>query len=547
VPAGELTAPAPAIEPGVDEGSFRRQVWLTLFRLVLVTVLLGGTAAWQWREGLARSGDVHRTPLYTVVLVTYLASLALAVALRLRVRHAAVAVAQVALDVGLAAAVVALTGYSDSVFVFLFVIAIVDGSLLLFRRGAVLAAVLALAVYVPLALLGPPSRPPLQTLFVHAGGLLATAALAGYLAEQLRRTGERLAEREVDLAAITALHESIVQSVASGLLTLDAAGRVTFLNRAGEQITGRRLEEVVGRPASWFPALAPRASRDELDFVNARGERLRLGFTVFPLRARGGEQIGEAVIFADLSHLRAMEERVQRSERLADLGQVAAGLAHELRNPLASMTGSIELLRGVAGREEDRRLMEIVLREAGRLEQLVSRFLEYSRPDAPRRGQVDLGRVVSETLEVFSHDPAAARVRLAPEIRETPAWCDGDQMRQVLWNLLVNASQASQPGRGGPGGQPATPRDGEGCTIRVRCAPEPDGGARLEVEDDGPGIAAEDLPQIFTPFFTTKARGSGLGLATVQRIVDAHGGSVMAASAPGQGARFTVWLPPHPG
>ena len=551
--AGELAAPpaAPAPVPRGDEGPFRRHVWLTLFRLVVVTVLLGGTAAWEWREGVSRVGEPHASPLYTVILVTYLASLGLAVALRLRVRLPAVAVAQVALDVGLAAAVVALTGFADSVFVFLFVIAIVDGSLLLFRRGALLAALLALLAYVPLVLLGAPARPPLQTLFVHAGALLATAALAGYLSEQLRRTGERLAEREVDLAAITALHEAIVQSVASGLLTLDARDRVTFLNRAGEQITGRRLEDVVGRPADWFPALSGRASRDEVAFQNAEGERLRLGFTVFPLRARGGEEIGRAVIFQDLSHLRAMEERVQRSERLADLGRVAAGLAHELRNPLASMTGSVELLRGSAAREDERRLMDIVLREAGRLDQLVSRFLEYSRPDAPRRARADLGRVVSETLEVFSHDPAAARVRLEPEIEETPAWCDADQMRQLLWNLLINSSQASQsgsPGQAAPGSPaaPAPGRDGAACTIRIRCAPMADGGARLEVEDDGPGIAPDDLPQIFTPFFTTKARGSGLGLATVQRIVDAHGGTVMATSAPGRGARFTVWLPPPP-
>ncbi len=553
--AGELAAPPPAPVPHGDEGPFRRHVWLTLFRLVVVTVLLGGTAAWQWREGPSRIGEPHASPLYTVILVTYLASLALAVALRLRVWLTAVAAAQVALDVGLAAAVVALTGFSESVFVFLFVIAIVEGSLLLFRRGALLAALLALLVYVPLVLVWAPSRPPIQTLFAHAGALLATAALAGYLSEQLRRTGERLAEREVDLAAITALHEAIVQSVASGLLTLDARGRVTFLNRAGEQITGRRLGEVVGRPADWFPVLSVRASRDEVDFDNARGERLRLGFTVFPLRARGGKEIGRAVIFQDLTHLRAMEERVQRSERLADLGRVAAGLAHELRNPLASMTGSVELLRGSA-REDEKRLMDIVLREAARLDQLVSRFLAYSRPDAPRRERTDLGRVASETLEVFSHDPAAGRVRLVPEIQETPAWCDGDQMRQVLWNLLINSSQssqatvASQAGPGGSSGQAgagAPPgREGASCTIRVSCAPEPDGGALLEVEDDGPGIAADDLPQIFTPFFTTKERGSGLGLATVQRIVDAHGGTVIAASAPGLGARFTVRLPPPP-
>jgi two-component system sensor histidine kinase PilS (NtrC family) len=200
------------------------------------------------------------------------------------------------------------------------------------------------------------------------------------------------------------------------------------------------------------------------------------------------------------------------------------------------MGGSIELLRGTASLgDEDRRLMDIVLREAARLDQLVTRFLEYSRPSAPRRADADLSRLVGETLEVFSHDPAASKVRLEPVLQATPAWCDPDQLRQVLWNLLVNAAQA------------AAGRDGaRGATIRVRCAPEIGGGALLEVQDNGPGIAPEDLAQIFTPFFTTKARGSGLGLATVQRVVDAHGGTVAASSQPGAGACFTVRLPPRP-
>jgi two-component system sensor histidine kinase PilS (NtrC family) len=233
-----------------------------------------------------------------------------------------------------------------------------------------------------------------------------------------------------------------------------------------------------------------------------------------------------------------MEDRVQRSERLAGLGQVAAGLAHELRNPLASMSGSLELLRAEAARPEDRRLMDIVLREAGRLDQLVGRFLEYSRPAAPRREAVDLARLARETLEVFANDPAAARVRLVQELVPTPAWCDADQLRQVLWNLLVNAAQAALAA-------PRAERGGQ-VEVRVRCAPLPDGGAALEVADDGPGIAAEDLARIFTPFFTTKARGTGLGLATVQRVVDAHGGTVTAASVPGRGARFAVRLPRQP-
>ncbi len=531
--------PAAAVRDPDPQGLFKKLVWLTLFRLAVVTVLLGATAVYTWRAG---KDEAHAAaaPFYGLILATYFVSLASAFVLRARRWLTPLAYAQIALDVVIAAQVVALTGYSESVFVFLFSLAIVSGSILLYRRGALAAAALAVVTYLALVLVGGPrgAGPPLFRLFAHGSAFLATAVLASYLAEQLRRTGERLEAREEDLAEITALHESIVQSVSSGLLTVDVRGRVTLLNRAGERITGLSLREVVGRPSErWFSALQPIQPRDEADFVNARGERLRLGYTVSPLKGRRGESIGTAIIFQDLSAWRSMQEAVERSERLADLGRVAAGLAHELRNPLASMSGSVELLMANTSlREEERRLMEIVLREATRLNGLITRLLEFTRPATPRREVVDLGRLVAETLEVFANDPAAQRVRVEPAMEPTPLSCDPDQMKQVIWNLLSNAAQAIA-GREGDGQGPAG-------VIRVICAPEPGGGARFEVADDGPGIAPADIPKVFVPFFTTKQRGSGLGLATVQRIVDAHGGTVSAESVLGRGATFTVHIPP---
>ena len=511
---------------------YRKLVWLTFFRLVTITVLLGGIAVTSWQAGL--DVGTAASPLYGLIVLTYAASIATGLLLTWGRGLTAVAYGQIGLDVALAAGVVAVTGRSDSVFIFLFSIAVVNGAILLFARGAAVAAAGAIGAYLWLVLGSGAPRPtsPSSVLFAHGAAFLATGALASYLAQQLRHTGERLAVSQSDLALVTALHESIVQSVASGLVTLDAAGHITFLNRAAEQMTGWNLAAVRGEPAAGrLAAFEPGSRRGETDFENARGERLRLGYTRFALQGRDGREMGSAIIFQDLTEMRALEERMRRSERLAELGRVTAGLAHELRNPIASMSGSVELLKAGGGLgDEERRLMEIVLREAGRLNELVTRLLEWSRPAPPRREVTDLGKLLDETLAVFQNDRGAGRVRLEKDLRPAVAACDPDQMRQVVWNLLANAVQAM---------------DGAAGRIRVSCAGDGDG-ARVTVADDGPGIERADQPRIFEPFFTTKREGTGLGLATVQRIVDAHGGSIEVESTPGRGAAFTVRLPAAP-
>jgi two-component system sensor histidine kinase PilS (NtrC family) len=508
----------------------RKLVWLTLFRLVTVTVLLGGTAVVSWQLGVQASDAL--APLYRIVAATYGASLLFSVLLRGQLFLRAVAVAQIALDVATAVAAVAVTGLSESVFIFMFLLAIVNGAILLHRAGAVAAVALALVGYLGVVAWLHPNPSALRaTLFAHGAAFVATGLLAGWLAEQLRLTGERLAESEGDLAAVTALHEAIVQSVTSGLLTLDPGRRITFLNRAGEQITGYALGRIVGDPAErWFPAFAGEG-RHEAEMVTAAGESRLLGYTAFDLRGRTGRAPGTAVIFQDLTELRAMEEAVQRSKRLADLGTLAAGLAHEVRNPLAAISGCVELLRGVQGLPaQDQRVLEIVLRETGRLDGLLTRFLEFTRPPRPQRVPTDLAALLGETLDVFAGDPVAAGLQVDRALSTARVACDPDQVRQVAWNLLANAAQAIQES-GGRG------------RIRVSCELTADGGGSVMVEDDGPGIAPGELTRIFTPFFSTKPKGTGLGLAVVQRIVDGHGGSVSVASKPGQGARFTVRLP----
>jgi two-component system, NtrC family, sensor histidine kinase PilS len=510
-----------------DPALHRKLVWLAFFRIVTVTVLLAGAGAVSWQA----RGDAAAAlaPLYVTIAAVYAVTIGISLGLRRRAAHAAMAYVQIALDVAVAAAVVACTGGSESVFVFMFSLGVVNGAILLFRRGALAGVGLAVVGYL-VAVLGF-SGPPWSwaVVLVHCSAFGFTGVLAAYLAEQLRTTTERLAARESDLAVITALHHSVVESLTSGLVTLDPASRITYMNSAAERITGVSLQAVRGRPVQEVVVFPAQGGREEIEFVNARRERIRLGYTVFKLRTREGQEMGTAAIFQDLTLLRTMEAAMQRSERLADLGRVAAGLAHELRNPLASMSGSVELLRArtPAGGDE-RRLLDIVLREAERLDQLVRAFLSYARPPPLRRQRTDLAALLGETLDVFTHDPDAASVGLARDL--LPAWveCDADQIRQVAWNLLKNAAQARATV--GPGGR-----------IEVSCGSEA-GGCWFRVHDDGPGIPAADRERIFLPFHTTKERGTGLGLAIVHRIVDEHGGRVEVEGPPAGGTSFVVHL-----
>ena len=410
-----------------DPGLHRKLVWITFFRVVMVSVLLGGTAFVAWRE--PAEIQLGLSPLFVLTGIVFGASAIFAAALLGQRWDTRIAYAQIVLDAGIATAIVSVTGRSESVFLFLYSLAVVNGAILLFRRGALAAGILSVAGYLGLnaRLVGAPEVSS-ATLFTHGAAFVATAVLASYLAEQLRSTGERLAARESDLTQL--------------------------------------------------------------------------------------------------------EAEVRRSQRLADLGSLAAGLAHEIRNPLASMSGSIELLRGcVRPGGDEARLMEIVLREAGRLNELVTQFLAFARPAPPRRRHTDLAALLDETLSVFRNDPQAAGVRIEARLEPAAADCDPDQMRQVIWNLLSNAAQALA----------AAGRQGGGA-LRIRCSATPEG-AVIEVEDDGVGMTPEELNGIFIPFFTTKARGTGLGLATVHRIVDAHGGVIRVASQHRAGSRFTVVLP----
>lgn len=544
--------PSAAETPLYDApGLYRRLLWLTLLRIALVTLLLCAAAFVVLRADVQDLGTVEQV-VYGVIIATYLASLGYLLALRRSAGiHKLLAYAQLTGDVFISSCLVYVTGGAESVLVFMFPLAVVSAAVLLHRRGAIVAAVascVCLATVVvglnsgeipPASDVLAPTPLPLPRLlfflFGHAAAIFLTAALASHLAEQARSTGERLTRTQHDYKALELLHESIVRSITSGICTSDRFGRITFLNRAGEEISCLAIDQVRGQPMErHFPVVSGRLHADtrleRFEADHARPDRTtrRLSVHVAPLVDREGIPQGHVVAFQDLTGIRAMEEAVRRSEKLAAVGAMAAGLAHELRNPLASMGGSIQLLaEGKSFGDEERRLMTIALREADRLNGLISDFLTFARPSPPSFDALDARTVIEETLELFRNDPSHRSLSLRAEVEGAlPVRADAGQLRQVLWNLLKNAAESL---------------DGTGS---VRVAAFPKGATALvQIIDTGGGIDPTDLPHIFDPFYTTKSKGTGLGLALVHSMIAGHGGRIEVASELGKGTTFTVHLP----
>jgi len=537
---------------------FRKLLLLTGVRLLVGTALLVATAVLSFGSG---EGFPHRVEvlLYGIIASIYLGSLISIWFLRSRRFLQGIAHAQIAGDIIAASGLVYLTGGAESIFTILYPLAIVNGAIGLSRRGAILAAVLSALSFILLAVgmeqglvtlpFAYADRVPLPmprlalTLAANLSAFVLTAALSAHLAGALQGARKELAARETELEQLVALHHNVVQSIASGILTTDGEGRITYLNPYGEEITGLSQREVRGellglRFADLASALLPlHGGRGEAFLPDARSGGSRVvGYAVAPL-----EQAGHVIVLQDLTELRRMEEAVRRADRLAAMGKLAAGLAHEIRNPLASMCGSIEMLGRSPGlAEKDRKLMQIVLREGERLEALVHDFLAFARPPSPQLQLVDVSRLVEETLSVLKQDASAKGLAIEAQLEpNAQVRADPDQLKQVLWNLLTNAAEATASNlpATGPG---QAPESSGAVRVRLRRAANH---VALEVKDSGAGIAEEDLLRIFDPFFTTKERGTGLGLAIVHRIVEAHGGEIAVDSVPGKGSTFTVRLP----
>ena len=537
---------------------------LITIRVIVSTLLLGSAILIQ----LNRPGAFPVNPFFFLIGLTYGLSVVYTLSLPYTGRYNWLADVQLAADAVLVSAFIFVTGGITSYFSTLYVLPIIAASTVRLRRGALQVATLSAILYlamvwaqytqIPLpaalqleTLVNLPTAQFAQyTVAINLGGFFAVALLAGSLAESLRSAGERLEDASNEIEDLRAFNEYVIDNLLSGLATADADERILTFNRAASTITGIPAERAVGGDVGGVLQLPEqfrtqlhtlterRSMRVDLIYQTADGRTINVGMSTSRLVFPNGHA-GFLFTFQDVTEIKRLERDGRLQQRLAAVGEMAAGIAHEIRNPLASMSGSIQVLRQELPLTGDQaQLMDIVLKESERLNDTIRSFLAYARPQRSAISTIDVRTILQD---------AAALLRNSADLREgheieadvpmDPVWYDADenQLRQVVWNLATNGlrAMAAKPGR---------------LLLSVRNEPgEIAGDVVIVVEDQGCGIAADDLDEIFQPFRSTFQKGTGLGLAIVHRIVTDYSGVIQVSSTVGVGTSVHVRLPHRAG
>ncbi len=449
---------------------------------------------------------------------------------------------QIAVDLLLITWTVNRTGGVDSYFSSLYFLEIVMSSILLERRGAFVAGTassvlhfahldLAFFKYIPSTTEVWPDLPALQYIIsLNIFGFCSVGFLSNFLAESWRRTGDELEKSTGQVAFLQAFSDRIMDSLGTGLVTTDIEGRIYLFNRAAEDITGYRSHDAL-RLKIWevFPGVSPDADSPRFEISTAKedGTTVNLRFSVSPVMIDEKNTAGHVWCFDDVTELRLLERRMRQKEQMAAIGAMSAGIAHEIRNPLASIAGSFNLLQTDLKLDpEQRQLAEIITRETERLNRTITDFLSYARPQSPNRKDVDLAELISETMQLIRNSPELKQEhRIETWLRPVRADVDESMLRQVFYNLASNAFRAMP--------------DGGTLTITLEGR---NGNARIQFRDTGVGLAEDELKRLFVPFNSSFRNGTGLGLSTVYQIVNAHNGTILVKSRKGKGTSFTIEL-----
>lgn len=526
--------------------------WMIAGRLV--TALLLSVVGTLWTGQASQSIDK------SLGLLTIVACLTICYALIFRLSKNILLQArfQLAIDVLLVTWLVWNSNVIQSPYVALYIVIIAVSSLFLGPREAVVTSVGCAVAFTACALqitglmsgtdasrlVGGSVSQTIQWVGLFDVAFFVVGLLSARLAERQSRSDVRLAAATQSLANLRALHERIVASIRSGLVTTDLEGRIFTFNVAAQEITHYPEATVRGQDASiLFTDLkehiaqtlralerGDNSPRFETNCLTSEGMRLRLGYSISPLSTEAGETTGMVITFQDLTQVRSLEETSRRQDRLAAIGRMAASIAHEIRNPLAAMRGSIQMLRSEMNSDPAQtELMEIILRESDRLNRIITDFLSYARPRSLIQARVDVGDLLHQTFALMRHSPEiGSNQSIVEELPDDPLYAEADegQLKQVFWNLARNALQAMP----------------QGGTLRATLEKNSHERLRITFTDTGRGMSPEQVEHLFEPFSSTTG-GTGLGLSIVYQIIRDHGGTINVRSLVGQGTTITVELP----
>jgi two-component system sensor histidine kinase PilS (NtrC family) len=528
--------------------------WMLFLRVVVLTILLGLNL-------LLQSAAKHLVipPFqYVAIFITgvYLFTICSALFLKFIKRYTSYAYGQILIDVLLISTLIYYSGGSQSIFTILYFFPIITGSFVLLSRGGLAPAAASTLCYgailfleyfgyhpsffnefwyLPLADI----RSVLNFFSIHGFTFFITAILSSLLSERLRRTEKALVTTSLKYDQLSVLHKQIFDDIPSGIITVANNALVVSYNPASERITGYFANEMIGQDISdRFPNLKlseDSSHRAEVEITRKDGEKIPVGYSFAKLNMPGSSDDYQVITLQDLSETKLMEKQIMQAEKMATIGGMAAGIAHELRNPLAAISGAAQVLDASGDiNRPNQGLMNIITRECSRLQNSIADFLQFSKPMEPEKEWVSLLPLTNEVIQILEQTrdwPEKCRAVVDfPE--KTDCWADAQQIHKLLINLLHNSCIAMRN------------KEGE-IRIIAREVTEDNGAERtvITIIDNGVGISDLIIDKVFDPFFTTRVNGTGLGLSIVKQIVETHGGGITISSDENEGTRVEIWLP----